>query len=114
MNVIKLLEEWYISNCEGDWEHDWNVKIQSIDMLGWLVSINLVDTGVDGKAFPVYKVERSVDDWVHCKVENSIFNGSGGTGNLEEILIVFITWLVKVDSNFKKKKRLNTVAQKNK
>lgn len=44
MNMIAWLSEWYKSNCDGDWEHYYGIKIDTIDNPGWKVDIDLVDT----------------------------------------------------------------------
>lgn len=37
-------------------------------------------------------MERSEDNWIYIKLENDIFYGTRGSGNLEEILQAFRTW----------------------
>ena len=37
---ITLIETFYSSKCDGKWEHQLGVKIESTDNPGWLVSIN--------------------------------------------------------------------------
>ena len=27
-NLLKWLDDWYESNCDGDWEHSYSVKIE--------------------------------------------------------------------------------------
>ena len=43
--MIDWIENWYESHCDGDWEHDFGVSIDTLDNPGWLVKINLDDTG---------------------------------------------------------------------
>ena len=44
MDLIKWIEEWYLSNCNNDWEHCYGVKIDNIDNPGWTINIDLIDT----------------------------------------------------------------------
>ncbi|MDO7908781.1 Imm53 family immunity protein [Paenibacillus sp. JX-17] len=41
MEILKWLQEWYASQCDGDWEHSNGIKITSIDNPGWYVEINI-------------------------------------------------------------------------
>ncbi|OAX48412.1 hypothetical protein gpAD87_09590 [Paenibacillus sp. AD87] len=44
MNTLKWLQNWYLENCNGDWEHSYGVKIDTVDNPGWSVEIDLTDT----------------------------------------------------------------------
>ena len=92
MNLLKWLEGWYKSNCDGYWEHSYGVKIETLDNPGWGVRIKLVDTELEGKCFETLKIERTDDNWVYCKVKDNVFQGAGGPENLEEILKIFKAW----------------------
>lgn len=46
MNVLQEIQSWYISNCNGDWEHSFGVSIDTLDNPGWSVRIDLADTGL--------------------------------------------------------------------
>ncbi|MDU0206500.1 immunity 53 family protein [Paenibacillus sp. MAH-36] len=92
MDIIQWLEEWYLSQCDGDWEHGYGIKIETLDNPGWGVEINLMDTYLENKDFTSVQVERNDDDWLFCKVENNTFTASGGPKNLHEILVKFKEW----------------------
>ena len=42
--MIKDLENWYFSNCNEDWEHQFGVKIDTLVNPGWRVEIDLEGT----------------------------------------------------------------------
>lgn len=92
MESLTKLIQWYESNCDGDWEHSYGIKIETIDNPGWSVEINLIDTDLENKIFEDIKFEKSDSDWMHCKIKDSIFHGSGGVNNLVEILETFCAW----------------------
>lgn len=92
---ITALEDWYFENCDGDWEHEWSVRIQTLDNPGWMVKINLEGTDLEGKTFDRREVERSEDDWFFLWVEERVFQGRGGPKNLREILSLFLSWSTK-------------------
>ena len=91
-NVLAELQVWYLSNCDGYWEHGYGVKIETLDNPGWQVQIELADTKLAGKSFDKLEIERSEDDWVVCWVEGSTFQTACGPENLEETLKVFLDW----------------------
>jgi hypothetical protein len=98
MNTITKLQNWYHSQCNGDWEHGFGVKIETLDNPGWKISINLEDTDLEGKEFPEVSygvgenADASGDDWIICKVVGKKFEAFGGPHKFEELLQVFLKW----------------------
>ncbi len=85
-DIIGWLQNFYSSNCDGDWEHQYGVEITTLDNPGWHVKIDLADTEYAELAFPNEKVERSSTDWIILGVKDRVLFGAGGVGNLFEIL----------------------------
>ncbi len=98
MNLIKRLQKWYLSECNGDWEHRYGVQIGTLDNPGWMVDIDLHGTAMENVPFSPVKhgaVADNIEDdknWMSCEVENRVFKGRGGPEKLEEILKVFLDW----------------------
>ncbi len=93
MSTLAKLQNWYESNCNGEWEHNFGVKIETLDNPGWSVEINLIGTKNENINFKNIKLERIRDDWVHCFVKDNVFLGAGGPNNLEEILKIFLDFV---------------------
>ena len=91
-NLLAELQKWFLSNCDGDWEHGNGVRIETLDNPGWSIWINLIDTKLDGKVFERLEKERSESDWVVCWVEERTFKSACGPENLEEALQSFLDW----------------------
>ena len=72
MDVINWLNEWYKSNCNGDWEHCYQIRIETLDNPGWWVKIDLNDTELENQFFEKIAINNSEDDWLFCRVENNI------------------------------------------
>jgi hypothetical protein len=53
------LQNWYLNNCDGLWEHPFVVRIGTLDYPGWKLSIGLRGTDLAGQAFRRMKVERA-------------------------------------------------------
>ena len=95
---ISELQEWYLSQCNGDWEHEFGVKINTLDNPGWTIDIDLEGTDAEEKLFTEYSygvgadAEGNGDEWIVCKVEKSMFNAAGGPRKLEEMIDIFLRW----------------------
>jgi hypothetical protein len=98
LNALLELQTWYRSQCTGDWEHSRGVKIETLDNPGWLVTIDLQGTSLEGKPFqPCRRGEiandlTESDDWLDCRVEAACFKGAGGPGKLEDVTAVLLVW----------------------
>ncbi len=91
--MIEWLEDWYLNNCDGDWEHSYGIKIGTLDNPGWTISFDLNGTILEDINFSTIDIERSDNDWIYCKVEENIFKAAGGPKNLKEMLSIFKDWL---------------------
>lgn len=94
--LIELLQAWYVRECNGDWEHSFGVKIETLDNPGWLVTIDLAETDWEDLEVKRQVDERSETDWVQHEVLDRKFVGCGGPGNLEEILVTFFRLVGKL------------------
>ena len=98
MNALTEIQDWYISECDGDWEHCFGVQIQTLDNPGWSVSIDLSGTSLEEEDFDRIahgvgaEAEEGCDDWLVCEVKEKKFLGHGGPQKLEEILGIFLRW----------------------
>src|SRR5713226_7835308 len=54
-----LLEKWYRQQCNGDWEHSWGIKIDTLDNPGWTIEINLNETIAEGRTLQRVRIERT-------------------------------------------------------
>jgi len=103
-DLIKRLERWYASQCDGEWEHSWGVYIDTLDNPGWRLEVDLEGKPLAQRPFQGVKRHRSESDWIECRVLDRYdairtdrvggvhFEGNGGPGNLTELLAVFLDW----------------------
>lgn len=92
MSVLTDLQEWYASNCDGDWEHTFGVQVSTLDNPGWMLTIDLEGTNLEGKSFQKTEESASEADWFVCWVQGLKFHGAGGPDKLGRMIGVFIDW----------------------
>lgn len=92
MNTLQELEKWYRSQCNGDWEHSYGIKVDTLDNPGWSVSIDLVDTLLAERSFTEVQRLQHGTEWIHCRIRDGKWEGYGGPFILEEILQIFLAW----------------------
>ncbi|MBK8726681.1 MAG: immunity 53 family protein [Holophagaceae bacterium] len=92
-STIERLQDWYLSQCNEDWEHSFGIDIGTLDNPGFTLDVDLEETDLASRAFsPVHIQREDEHDWVHCKVEGNKFTGACGPRNLDELLNVFLNW----------------------
>jgi hypothetical protein len=98
MTALTRLEQWYTRQCNGEWEHQHGVTIESCDNPGWWVKVELKGTTLE--SVPFGRVAENVDAanfqqgarWLVCHVTDGVWNGAGDETKLEKILEVFLSW----------------------
>ena len=98
MHHLKDLQAWYLGQCDGDWEHQSGVRIETLDNPGWSVSINLTDTDLQDAEFKEISDLDPPDKWIRCWVENHEWRGVGGPLMLGTILEKFLAWAQQVSA----------------
>ncbi|MFD4393405.1 immunity 53 family protein [Kitasatospora sp. NPDC058397] len=91
-HVLDWLQDWYTDQCNEDWEHEWGVKIATLDNPGWTVTIDLEETDLEECEYPRQDINRSTHDWVWVWTSEKIFHASCGPGNLTEAITLFRAW----------------------
>lgn len=66
-NLLIWLGDWYQSNCNGDWEHEYGTAIETIDNPGWAITIDVSETIFNAKQMPWFFVENNTNDWYGFK-----------------------------------------------
>lgn len=92
-DVLQWLQGWYHQQCDGDWEHQNGISVQTLDNPGWRVTINLEDTTLEERSFTTVEWENNVADWGRCWVTDGVFHGAGGPLTLIPLLTVFRQWV---------------------
>lgn len=86
--MLQELMNWYISHCDGEWEHGYGITIETLDNPGWAVKL----TGASGKQDFCFKREEG-ERWVYIKTTASEFKGYGDEHSLIELLSMATKWI---------------------
>lgn len=89
-DAIVLMQQWYSAQCNGDWEHSYGIKIDTLDNPGWILTIDLAETPLSGYSMQRDRVVRSELDWAQHEVVGDKFIACGGPFNLEELIRRFL------------------------
>lgn len=100
---LAWLMQWYLAQCDENWEHEFGVTIDTLDNPGWSLLVDLDGTALEGVQFtPVYEgvseAEQPVQGldgdvpWLVCRVEDSKFKGWGGPRDLGRLIATFRAW----------------------
>jgi hypothetical protein len=100
---LSWLMEWYVAQCDEDWEHRFGLEIGTLDNPGWSLTIDFNSTPYEGRSFdPVsYNVsnQEALDgpagdkSWWDCRIEGSTFKAFGGPRDLANLIAVFRSWI---------------------
>jgi len=85
MNQLEFLQEWYKSKCDGDWEHTYGIKIETLDNPGWIITIDLEETDFENLVFSESE-DISDDNWFQITAHNNKLMASGDPNKLVVLL----------------------------
>lgn len=89
------LIEWYRSQCDGSWEHQYGIKLDMLDNPGWLLTVDLTGTDLQDKTMAEIREGISATDhsespiWFHCSVRDGQFNGACDPSQVARLFHVF-------------------------
>jgi hypothetical protein len=98
---IARLVRWYAERCDGEWEHQHGVKLESLDNPGWLLEVDLGPgfpsgpdgvVGTDGDPPTAASGFVHGPSWLSCEVRNGRFVGAGDPSRLLELVERFLAW----------------------
>jgi hypothetical protein len=91
-DALRELQQWYVAQCDGDWEHHYGIKVGTLDNPGWSLRIDLAGTSRESAQEPMHRIERTEFDWVHWRVADKCFEAFCGPANLADAIRAFLTF----------------------
>ena len=108
MSTLSELQDWYLAQCNGDWEHEFGVSISTLDNPGWHLAVELADSWLEDQSFEAVeygdgdiRIDSQSDElpdtpdfgsWIKCYVKDNVFYGYCGALKLEEVIRIFLEW----------------------
>ena len=99
---VHWLMEWYLRQCDGDWEHSYGIEIGTLDNPGWSLKIDLDETTLAGRAFARVQHGVPADDldewqrtgsWWVADVKKHKFEAACGPLDLPSVIQLFREWV---------------------
>ena len=89
----RWLESWYAEQCDGEWEHGYGVRIDTLDNPGWSLVIDLKGTAQMGRTFEPVDHDGGEHDWLTMRVSESRFEAHGDARKLSDMIWAFRDWV---------------------
>lgn len=99
MDILLRLQEWYASQCDGDWEHQFGIHLDTLDNPGWKLTIDLEGTDLEMAQYTTQRWQRTDQEWIWCEVKERRFEARGGCRNLVDALQEFLGWADSVTAS---------------
>jgi hypothetical protein len=93
MSEIQWLMKWYATQCNGEWEHQFGVKIETLDNPGWSITIDLEETALESREYA--RVDHDMGDkvsWWTCRIEENQWRAACAPGDLATVVGLFRDW----------------------
>jgi hypothetical protein len=84
-----FLTEWFMAQCNGDWEHDEGIRIETLDNPGWALDVRIANTELEGSVTDWHRDETSEHVWVHWRSTGQAFEARCGPKDLARALAAF-------------------------
>ncbi|MEU0188205.1 Imm53 family immunity protein [Streptomyces sp. NPDC006207] len=87
--AVGYLQSWYLSQCNDDWEHEFGVRIATLDNPGWTLEIDLTDTDLAGRKLHKTKHEPSKGLWLWSWSDGTTFHAACDPSSLNRAILRF-------------------------
>ena len=88
-DILDWLQDWFLAQCDGEWEHEHQIKIYTADNPGWIIEIDLSFTSMEDLVFEMDTIENGETDWYAFRIQNKKFIAAGDPGKLLFLLEKF-------------------------
>ena len=89
MDALTWLQQWYKSQCDGEWEFRQGIKLLSVSNPGWCIEIDVFDTVLEDVYIAPRGHDSTPDNWYSFVLKEGLFVGSGDPSKLEFLILAF-------------------------
>ncbi|MEU0673121.1 Imm53 family immunity protein [Streptomyces sp. NPDC006172] len=75
---MRFIQSWYASNCDGEWEHEFGIRIATTDNPGWHIEVDVRETDLQGVIVPREKLDLPGGGWMIAWSDGSVFQAACG------------------------------------
>ena len=81
---------WYLRQCDGEWEHGFGIRLETLDNPGWSLRISTLrtDTELSDRAAVEVNLEDEIN-WMVYRVEEGDYVAHGGPNMLAKMIQTF-------------------------
>ena len=88
-NDLNYLMSWYREQCDGDWEHEFGIRIATLDNPGWDLEVDITDTNLEGRVVDRCRKEIAGGGWMFVASTGQMFQASCDPSSFEVVLAEF-------------------------
>ena len=89
------LIEWYVAQCDGRREHDYGVRLGTLDNPGWLLTVDLIHSDLQGQDMPELNEGCNPEGhpvsprWLHASVRANVFRAACDPTQVARLFQIF-------------------------
>ncbi|MFJ2027030.1 immunity 53 family protein [Streptomyces sp. NPDC087897] len=91
----RYIQSWYASNCDGEWEHEFGIRMATTDNPGWHIEIDVSETELEGVRIPRERCELPEGGWMIAWSDGTVFQAACAPGALGDVDALFEHWAEK-------------------
>ncbi|EMN43445.1 Imm53 family immunity protein [Leptospira weilii] len=89
-DIFDWLVQWYSDQCNGIWELENQIKIDTLDNPGWTIEIGLKSTQFENfELKPISIRNEDETNWYVYSIKNSVYDAGGDPSKLPVLIEVF-------------------------
>ncbi|WP_308403849.1 Imm53 family immunity protein [Streptomyces sudanensis] len=85
----RYIQSWYASNCDGEWEHEFGIRMVTTDNPGWHIRIDVAETDLEGVVLPRERRDLPGGGWMIAWSDGEVFQAACDPGSLGHVDALF-------------------------
>ncbi|MEU0170014.1 Imm53 family immunity protein [Streptomyces sp. NPDC093516] len=86
---MRYIQSWYASNCDGEWEHEFGIRMATTDNPGWHIQIDVSETNLEGVLVPRERRDLSGGEWMIAWSDGKVFQAACSPLGLRDVDALF-------------------------
>ncbi|WP_406493161.1 immunity 53 family protein [Streptomyces sp. NBC_01604] len=73
---MRFVQAWYAANCDGEWEHEFGIRMATTDNPGWHIEIDVSETELEGVLVERVRHELPDGEWMISWSDGAVFHAA--------------------------------------